>query len=138
MKIDLDRLTESQLIAQVRGTYGDAEAQTIVENCGNTLILRCSASERGGTAEFASRLIGKREIIRRQVSHNRPTRFGGAAHQTRSTSDHHVTEDAVMASEIEQLPDLTGFLKVASRPEWRRATILRSERDRARLGVHSH
>lgn len=36
----------------------------IVENCGNTLILRCSLSERGGTAEFASRLIGKREIIR--------------------------------------------------------------------------
>ncbi|MGI0068550.1 MAG: type IV secretion system DNA-binding domain-containing protein, partial [Thermoplasmata archaeon] len=27
-----------QSIAQVRGTYGDAEAQTIVENCGNTLI----------------------------------------------------------------------------------------------------
>src|SRR5256714_11503122 len=61
-----------QSIAQVRGTYGDAEAQTIVENCGNTLILRCSASERGGTAEFASRLIGQREIIRRHVSHSRP------------------------------------------------------------------
>lgn len=29
-----------QSIAQVRGTYGDAEAQTIVENRGNTLILR--------------------------------------------------------------------------------------------------
>src|SRR5579863_7364545 len=56
-----------QSIAQVRGTYGDAEAQTIVENCGNTLILRCSASERGGTAEFASRLIGKREIVRRET-----------------------------------------------------------------------
>ena len=49
----------------MRCTYGDAEAQTSVENCGNTAILRCSASERGGTAEFASRLIGKREIIRR-------------------------------------------------------------------------
>src|SRR5260370_17898418 len=59
-----------QSIAQVRGTYGDAEAQTIVENCGTTLILRCSASERGGTAEFASRLIGKREVIRRHVTQN--------------------------------------------------------------------
>jgi len=56
----------------------------------------------------------------------------------KGTSDHHVIEDAVMASEIEQLPDLVGFLNVASRPEWRRATILRSERDRAVLGVHSH
>jgi type IV secretory pathway TraG/TraD family ATPase VirD4 len=44
-----------QSIAQVSGTYGHAEAQTIVENCGNTLILRCSASEGGGTARFASK-----------------------------------------------------------------------------------
>jgi type IV secretory pathway TraG/TraD family ATPase VirD4 len=116
-----------QSIAQVRGTYGDAEAQTIVENCGNTLILRCSASERGGTAEFASRLIGKREIIRRQVSHTRPTGLSGIAHLTQTTSDHHVTEEAVMASEIEQLPDLIGFMKVASRPEWRRVRIVLAE-----------
>jgi hypothetical protein len=53
-------------------------------------------------------------------------RFGGAVHQTQSTSDHHVTEDAVMPSEIEQLPDLTGLLKVASRPEWRRVKVARS------------
>ena len=112
-----------QSIAQVRGTYGDAEAQTIVENCGNTLILRCSASGRGGSAEFASRLIGKREIVRRQVSHSRPARLGGLVHLTQTTSDQHITEEAVMASEIEQLPDLTGFLKVASRPEWRRVTV---------------
>jgi hypothetical protein len=38
-----------QSIAQVSATYGRGEADTIVENCGNTLILRCSASEGGGT-----------------------------------------------------------------------------------------
>lgn len=113
-----------QSIAQVRGTYGDAEAQTIVENCGNTFILRCSASERGGTPEFASRLIGRREVIRTQVSHNLPGAFAGTgAHRTKTLSDQRVTEDAVMASEIEQLPDLTGFLKLASRPEWRRVRL---------------
>jgi type IV secretory pathway TraG/TraD family ATPase VirD4 len=112
-----------QSIAQVRGGYGDAEAQTIVENCGNTLILRCSASERGGTADFASRLIGKREVVRRHISHSRPTSLGGSARETRTTSDHHTTEDAVMASEIEQLPDLTGFLKIASQPQWRRVRL---------------
>jgi type IV secretory pathway TraG/TraD family ATPase VirD4 len=116
-----------QSIAQVRGTNGDTEAQTIVENCGNTLILRCSASERGGTAEFASRLIGKREVIRRQVSKSRPTGFGGSAKETQTASEHHATEEAVMASEIEQLPDLVGFLKVASRPEWRRVRIVRPQ-----------
>ena len=33
-------------------------------------------------------------------------------HQTQSISGHHVTEDAVMTAEIEQLPDVTGFLRV--------------------------
>lgn len=112
-----------QSIAQVRGSYGDAEAQTIVENCGNTLILRCSASERGGTAEFAARLIGRREIVRQMVSHSRPLRFGGFLYQTRTVSEQYATEDAVMASEIEQLPDLTGFLKFASQPAWKRVQL---------------
>ncbi len=112
-----------QSIAQVRGTYGDAEAQTIVENCGNTLILRCSASERGGTAEFASRLIGRREIVREHVSRTRPRRLMGFLHETRTASLEYRTEDAVLAAEIEQLPDREGFLKFASEPVWRRVTV---------------
>jgi type IV secretory pathway TraG/TraD family ATPase VirD4 len=112
-----------QSIAQVRGIYGDAEAQTIVENCGNTLILRCSASERGGTAEFASRLIGKREVIRQQISRTRASGWFSQAHSTQTRVAHHAVEDAVMASEIEQLPDLTGLLKIASRPEWLRVRL---------------
>jgi hypothetical protein len=115
-----------QSIAQVRGAYGDAEAQTIVENCGTTVIFRCSASERGGTAEFASRLIGKREVTRKQLSYSRPRRMLGFLRQTRTVTNQVATEDAVMASEIEQLPDLSGFLKRASRPEWLRVTFHRS------------
>jgi type IV secretory pathway TraG/TraD family ATPase VirD4 len=107
-----------QSIAQVSTTYGHGEAQTIVENCGNTLILRCSASETGGTAKFASRLIGDREVIRRQVSKSRSGGFFQDPRTSRSISDQHVTESAVLGSEIEQLPDLRGFLKLASRAEW--------------------
>ncbi len=113
-----------QSIAQVSGTYGRSEAQTIVENCGNTLILRCSSSEGGGTARFASGLIGEREVIREQTT---KSRGGGpifaADHRSVSTSTHHVTESAVLASEIEQLPDLQGFLKFASQPEWKRVRL---------------
>jgi type IV secretory pathway TraG/TraD family ATPase VirD4 len=113
-----------QSIAQVSGTYGRAEAQTIIENCGNTLILRCSASEGGGTARFASGLIGEREVLREQITESR----GGGMllarnHRSVSTSTHHVTESAVLASEIEQLPDLYGFLKFASQPEWKRIQL---------------
>lgn len=114
-----------QSIAQVSSTYGPGEAQTIVENCGSTLILRCSASEQGGTAEFASRLIGQREVIRPHVSRSRS---GGFIHEPRSTvsrSLQHVTEPAVLASEIEQLPDLAGYLKFASTPDWRHARLVR-------------
>src|SRR5258708_14454129 len=53
-----------QSIAQVSSTYGSGEAQTIIENCGNTLVLRCSGSDHGGTANFASRLMGQREVLR--------------------------------------------------------------------------
>ena len=112
-----------QSIAQVRGTYGDTEARTIVENCGNTLILRCSASEGGGTARFASKLIGDREVIRPQTSESRRTSFLEMPHRSRTTSQQHVTEPAVLDSEIEQLADLTGFFKTASRPVWLRAQV---------------
>jgi len=111
-----------QSIAQVSTTYGMGPAQAMVENCGNTLILRCSASERGGTARFASQLIGEREVVRMAASRSRSTpgffSRGGGGNQTRSQSEQHATESAVLPSEIEQLPDRAGFLKFASQPAW--------------------
>ena len=76
----------------------------------------------GDTARFASQLIGEPEIIHTQVSKSRrPNEWLSS----QTTSEHHVTEHAVMLSEIEQLPDLTGFLKLASSPRWRRVNITR-------------
>lgn len=109
-----------QSVAQVSATYGSGEARTIVENCGNSLIMRCSGSEPGGTAHFASQLIGQREIVRTSRSRSR--------HVTDllpsiTISEHVGIEPAVMDSQIEQLPDLTGYLKFASRPAWRRVEL---------------
>ena len=109
-----------QSIAQVSGLYGRGTAETIVENCGNTLILRCSASERGGTSEFASRLIGQREVLHTTVS---ITRRSGEWRSATSKSEQLRIEPAIMASEIERLPDLAGFLKIASVPDWRMVTL---------------
>jgi type IV secretory pathway TraG/TraD family ATPase VirD4 len=109
-----------QSIAQVSATYGAQEAHTIVENCGNSLILRCSASEHGGTARFASQLIGQREVVRPQLSVSREGGFGRRRTRSRSQSDQVVIEDAVLPSEIEQLPDLNGYLKLATSPNWLR------------------
>ena len=110
-----------QSIAQVSSTYGHGDAQTIIENCGNTMILRCSGSEHGGTSQFASRLIGEREVIRRSTSRGRDREIFFAARGARrstNVSEQHVTELAVLPSQIEQLPDLTGYLKTASSRHW--------------------
>jgi type IV secretory pathway TraG/TraD family ATPase VirD4 len=109
-----------QSIAQVSSTYGQGAAHTIVENCGNTLILRCSASEGGGTARFASQLIGDREVLRTSVSRSRRMTevFGSVSHNR-----HFSVESAVLPSQVEQLPDLTGYLKYASDPEWQKVRL---------------
>jgi type IV secretory pathway TraG/TraD family ATPase VirD4 len=116
-----------QSIAQVSSLYGVGDAQTLIENCGNTLILRCSSSEHGGTSQFASRLIGEREVVRQQRSRGRDTQglFSKAGGFRRSThvNEQYATESAVMASELEQLPDLSGYLKVASSPAWLKVAL---------------
>jgi type IV secretory pathway TraG/TraD family ATPase VirD4 len=109
-----------QSIAQVSSTYGQGDAHTIVENCGNTLIFRCSASEGGGTARFASQLIGEREVLRTTISRSRRmTEILGSV----SRSQHFSVEPAVLPSQVEQLPDLTGYLKYASEPTWQRVRL---------------
>lgn len=109
-----------QSVAQVSSTYGQGDAHTIVENCGNTLVLRCSASEGGGTARFASQLIGEREVVHTTVSKSRRATeiLGSVTH-----SEHRSVEPAVLPSQIEQLPDLAGYLKYASDPQWQRVRL---------------
>ncbi len=116
-----------QSAAQVSSIYG-ADAQTIIENCGNTLVLRCSSSEHGGTSQFASRLIGDREVVRRQKSRGRDMQglfSAGGARRSTHVNEQYVTEAAVMPSELEQLPDLSGYLKAASSPAWLKVSLAR-------------
>jgi hypothetical protein len=42
---------------------------------------------------------------------------------SRSRSEHFSIEPAVLDSEIEQLPDLAGYLKFASEAQWRRVRL---------------
>ncbi len=91
-----------------------------MENCSNTLILRCSASEGGGTAEFASNLIGQREIVRETVSVSESKAGFGRSSTSTNYGEEHRIEQAVLASEIESLPDRQGYLKFASANMWMR------------------
>lgn len=124
-----------QSIAQVASTHGVGDAHTIVENCGNIVILRCSASDGGGTSRFASTLIGQREVLRSTASRTR--RFGEFLGSVTRSEQIHI-EPAVMGSEIEQLPDLAGFLKFASYDRWLRVHLTppaSRSRDEAAPGV---
>ena len=115
-----------QSVAQVSSLYGHGDAQTIIENCGNTLILRSSSSEQGGTSQFASRQIGEREILRRHVTREFGCRGRGAGGgRSGQTSRQPVIEPAVLASEIEQLPDLEGYFRRAGADHWRRVRLRR-------------
>jgi hypothetical protein len=91
----------------------------MVENRGNTLFLRCAAGEHGGTARFASQLIGEREVLR--VTHSRNLHDVGlftAGKETVSRSEQHAMGYAVLPAEIEQLADRTRYLKVVSHRGW--------------------
>lgn len=118
-----------QSAAQVSTTYGHGTAQTLVENCGNTLILRCAGSENGGTSQFASKLIGDREVLRLQTSRGRD-REGSfsvkGGRRSRNVTEQRVTEAAVLPSELEQLPDLTGYLKTSSSAAWVKVALTRN------------
>ena len=67
-----------------------------------------------------SYLIGEREVMREQVTTNRTGAVFPLERST-STSLQHITESAVLhRARSKQLPDLHGYLKLASQPEWRR------------------
>lgn len=107
-----------QSISQVRAVYGEAGAHTIVENCDNKLILRCGASENGGTAKFASDLIGEREVKRPETTKSHTS--GRQGSMSTSTTDRHQIETAVLPAEIQRLADCSGYLKISGEPDWQR------------------
>src|SRR3546814_6056301 len=59
-----------QSYAQLKQIYGEG-AETIIENCGNLLVLRSGLSDDGGTAKLASQFIGSREVERQDMSRTR-------------------------------------------------------------------
>ena len=117
-----------QSIAQLRETYGDNVAATIEEQIATKLVLRCEGTGQGGTAAYASALIGEREVAHEEVS---VTRGGGLGRpRTRSTAHalRQRTERAVLPAELGQLPDLTGYLRTAGSGTWQKVRLARRGR----------
>jgi len=110
-----------QTIAQVEGTYGKTTAAAIIENCVNKLFLRCNPSMGGGTAKFASDMIGESEVGRVETSNTQTEGKHGSS--SNSINVRRQVEKAVLPSEMTQLPKREGYLKIQSDPVWKRVRI---------------
>ena len=109
-----------QSFAQVKAVYGEG-AHTIIENCGNLLLLRTGASDGGGTAKLASDLIGDREVERDDISRSR-TR-GRFTSRSMSMQTRRSIEDAALPSEIMQLGNREGYCKRATNSRWSKVSF---------------
>lgn len=93
-----------QDFAQLRETYGDNRAQTLLNNFSNKVVLRTTD---GDASEQFSRYFGEREM------HEDQTSFATGGGGSYSFSTNIIMERLVLASEIQNLPDLEGYLKFA-------------------------
>lgn len=100
-----------QSVAQLRQSYGRDGAQVLLSCASSSLVLRSCDAE---TADQMSRLLGEHQIKRDHSS------YGPAGS---SIAEHISIERVVLASEIQHLPDLTGYLALAGDYPIARVTI---------------
>lgn len=94
-----------QAVSQLRQTYGRDGAATLLSCLSSQLILR---QPDGETAELMSKSLGDKEIQR--VNQSRGKTDHG---RSENAAEQIATTRAVMASELQRLPDLTGYLSLA-------------------------
>jgi type IV secretory pathway TraG/TraD family ATPase VirD4 len=99
-----------QTISQLRSEYGRESAQTILANFSNWVVLRAPDSE---SSDYFSKSFGQVEYTREETSKSTSSGSGGGG---TNTSVRHVTEAAVLASQISGLRPLNGYLRLADQP----------------------
>ena len=92
----------TQTPSQVESIYKKEGKRAIAGTIGTWLLYRLPEPE---DAESASKMIGDVELMRTNENHS--TGKGGKGH---STSSQVVKERAILSSELQNLPDLTGYL----------------------------
>lgn len=95
-----------QSVSQIRERYGQNSAQSILSCLSTWLVLRATDSE---TAEYLSKHLGESEVLRSIEGRS----SGDTGANSDSWNQQKVVERLVLASEIQQLGNLSGFLKLA-------------------------
>ena len=115
-KFGLASVLGMQSIAQLRVSYGRDGAEALLGQPQTQLLLRLPDPE---TAQWASGAIGERHVVREVRGESHGDRTPGS----QSTSWQHHIEAAVLPSQIQALPKLEGYLRVADSPEVRRIRL---------------
>lgn len=99
-----------QTIAQLRSTYGFEQAQTILSCLSTKLILAAGDSE---TAHYFEKELGQQEVERLDTSNSETTQgmFSGTTSESVNHRYERKLQSTVLASQIQGLAPLTGFLK---------------------------
>ncbi|MEY8214046.1 MAG: type IV secretion system DNA-binding domain-containing protein [Colwellia sp.] len=100
-KYGLIPIVAVQNLSMLYSIYGRDEAISILGSIGHILVLRTPEPD---TADYLSRAIGDKEILRKQVNHSK---------NGDSSQNIIETKRAVLPSEISSLPDLNGYIKFA-------------------------
>lgn len=96
-----------QAVSQLHSIYGRDQTVTLLSAPATKLILRSDEAE---TAEWASRTLGQREVVRLQMT----TLTGPSLYRDGfNLQPHQTLERVVLPSEIQKLPPLEGYLCIA-------------------------
>ncbi len=107
-KFGLCTVAGLQTIAQLKEIYGPFGAQVLLSCFSSQLLLRAPDPD---TARWCSDSIGQRHVIRKVSSESQNSGGGG-----KSESEQHAIEAAVLPAELQNLPKLQGFLRLADAP----------------------
>ncbi len=96
-----------QAVSQLHSIYGRERTVTLLSAPATKLILRSDEAE---TAEWASRTLGQREVVRLQMT----TLTGPSLYRDGfNLQPHQTLERVVLHAEIQKLPPLEGYLCIA-------------------------
>ncbi len=99
-----------QSVAQLWTTYG-RDGATVLLSCLNTKLYLAAGDP--DTAEWCAKAIGDQERIRQEKSRSKRGLLGLGGDPSKSEAERQSIEKLVLPSELETLPALRGFLKLA-------------------------
>ncbi len=102
----------TQTEAQITKIYGREDTRIILQGTKTKLILNCADPQ---TAETMAKIIGKQESVYLASNRSRSHHKGG---QNRTVSENEQLREsyAVLPAELQDLPDLKGYFKIAGLP----------------------